>query len=259
MIRLRIANCGLRIADWGLNSQMKNKSTIHNPQSAIGFLLTACAILASAAPLAITPQGRAQLAALEPERTSLLDNSTLAVTRLHFLPGSRETVHTHPFSLGIVQLTAGNITVSDGETFRVGNRPGEVWFISANTSHAVSNRSGSSIDMLAIAIKPDRAPAPSAPPADAPAGIVRMTLVDNAEVRIVRVRFAPNGREPVHAHPNDLLTVQITSGKVEILEGGRRSTAEQQPGDIHFLPRNVEHSFASSDTRPFEILSVSIK
>lgn len=201
------------------------------------------------------------LAALQagPGRTSVLDNATVAVTRLRFAPGVREEIHTHPFPLAIVQVTAGSVTVKDREMIRVGHGAGDVWFIAANTAHAVSNSSNRDVDVLAIALKPDRPTAPAAPPTDAPPGITRATLVDNADVRIVRVRFDPNGREPLHAHPNDLLTVQLTAGVVEIVHGPDRSAREREPGFVQFLPRNVSHAYASADAKPFELLSLSVK
>jgi quercetin dioxygenase-like cupin family protein len=190
---------------------------------------------------------------------AVLDNSTVTVTRLHFAAGVAETLHTHPYPLLIVQLTAAAIEVSNREVIRVGSRPGETWFIPANTRHAAVNRSGASVDLLGIAIKPARQPAPAAPATEAPPGISRATLIDNDDVRVVRVRFSPEGREPVHSHPNDLLTIQITKGRVEILDGSARSTRDCEPGFVHFLARNVSHSYASADTNPFELLSVSIK
>jgi quercetin dioxygenase-like cupin family protein len=203
-------------------------------------------------------QGRENVV-FAPERTTVLDNPTVAVTRVHFDPGSREETHTHPFPLLIVQVTNGEATVADREMLRVGHLAGEVWFIPAGTPHAASNRSNAAIEMLAVGVKADRPPAPAAPPTEAPEGIVRATLVDNADVRVVRVRFSPGAHEPVHTHPNDLLTIQITRGRVEIVNGSQRSTADREPGFAQFLARNVRHSFASADTAPFELLSVSIK
>jgi quercetin dioxygenase-like cupin family protein len=197
--------------------------------------------------------------ALSPERTSVLDNGSVAVTRLKFAAGAREEAHTHPFPVAIVQITRGQLTVTDREMLRLGNHAGEVWFVPAGIPHAVSNRSPADIEILQVAIKPDRAPASAAPPTQAPPGITRSTLVDNNDARIVRVRFEPNGREPMHTHPNDLLTIQITPGKVEIANGGERSTLDREPGFVQFVPRNVQHAYASADSQPFELLSVSIK
>lgn len=204
-------------------------------------------------------QGRLEPTALEPERTTVLDNSTIAVTRLHFAATAAETIHTHPFPIVIVQLTNGTITVLDREMQRVGSRPGEVWFIPAETRHAAANKSASGVDLLAIALKQERPPAPAAPATAAPPGISRATLVDNADVRVVRVRFATDGREPIHSHPNDLITVQITPGKIEMINGSSRMTRECEPGFVQFLPRNVPHAYASADDKAFELLSVSIK
>ncbi len=215
------------------------------------------AVLPVASPALV--DGSLNRAAQTPERTTILDNATATVTRLHFAPGASEAIHVHPYPLLIVQVSAGTVHITDREMIRVGNRPGEVWFIPPETRHAAANRSEAGVDMLAIAIKPDRQPAPAAPPSEAPPGITRATLIDNAAVRVVRVRFAPDGREPVHSHPNDLITVQVTAGKVEILNGSKRATRECDPGTVEFLPRNVAHAFASADTKAFELLSVSIK
>jgi quercetin dioxygenase-like cupin family protein len=209
--------------------------------------------------LAVAAAIATQIAGLAPERTSQLDNATVAVTRVHFQPGAREQDHTHPFPLLLVQLSSAQTTVKEREMLRVGDRVGEVWFIPPDTPHAVSNRTAGDLAVLAIALKPDRPAAPAAPPTEAPPGISRATLVDNADVRVVRVRFTPGSREPVHMHPNDLLTVQITAGRVEIVNGDQRSTAEREPGFVQFLPRNVAHAYISADAKPFELLSVSIK
>ncbi|HEY7292377.1 MAG TPA: cupin domain-containing protein [Vicinamibacterales bacterium] len=204
-------------------------------------------------------QGETRLAVAAPERTSVLDNGTTAVSRFSFAAGTREETHTHPFPILIVQITPGQLTVMDREMVRVGGRAGEVWFIPANVPHAATNRSTGSIAILQVGIKPERQPAPAAPPTTAPPGITRSTIVDNDDVRVVRVRFAPEGREPLHTHPNDLLTIQVTGGRVEIVMGAERSTAEREPGFVQFVGRGVSHAYASADSKPFELLSVAFK
>ena len=217
----------------------------------------ALAVLAFAVPAGVRAGGRR--AAQEPQRTSVLDNATATVTKVQLAPGAAESVHVHAFPLLIVQISGGTVNISDREMVRIGSRPGEVWFIPAGTRHAAANRSNAGVELLAIAIKPDRPPAPDAPATEAPPGISRATLIDNDDVRVVRVRFAPDGREPIHSHPNDLITVQITEAQVDILNGTAHSTLRCEPGFVQFLPRNVSHAFASADTSPFELLSVAIK
>lgn len=195
-----------------------------------------------------------------PARTPVLDNATVTVTRLRFAPGTGESVHTHAFPLLIVQLTPGvvDLTVDDMRA-RGPRETGVVTFVPANVPHAAVNAGSTSFDLIAVAVKPARPPAPAAPPTDAPPGITRTTLLDNADVRVVRVQFEPGGREPVHTHPNDLLTVQLSGGQLEILNGGDRTRGLRDPGSVQFLQRNVEHTYGSVDTHSFEVLSISVK
>jgi quercetin dioxygenase-like cupin family protein len=193
------------------------------------------------------------------DRTQLIDNPTVTVTRLHFAVGAAEERHTHAFPLLIVQLVDGNVTVKQGDLIKVSDRAGEVFFVPAKAPHAASNNGRKAMDLIAVAIKPTRKKAPVAPATAAPPGITRTTLLDNDVVRVVLVKFAPEGREPLHTHPNDLLTIQMSAGLVEIVNGSDKSTSVRPPGFVQFVPRDVSHAYASADTKPFELISVAIK
>lgn len=193
-------------------------------------------------------------------RTVLLENDTTLVARLGYEAGKGETSHTHPFSAVVVQLTPGEVDMMLGtEHSRARREAGTVWFIPANVPHAAINTGTAPCEQIAITLKPTRPVAPAAPVTETPPGMTRTTIVDNADTRVVRVRFSPGSREPVHAHPNDLLTVQLTPGIVEILVGAQKTSSERAPGFVQFLPRNVDHAYVSGDTKPFELLSVAIK
>lgn len=208
---------------------------------------------------AASPSGQANPS--DPIRTPILQNETLAVTHLRFGPGTREADHTHPFPIVLVQITAGSIAVLEQSTIRRGGRAGEVWYIPSGRGHAVTSQPGATVpvDMLAVALLPGRPAAPAAPATDAPPGITRLTLVDNNDMRVVRARFAPGSREPVHTHPNDLLTIQVTRGNLEIAMGPDKTTQVREPGFVQFLPRNVPHAYASADTKVFEVVSIAVK
>jgi len=193
-------------------------------------------------------------------RTVIVDNATALVARLRYQSGKGETSHTHPFSAVVVQLTAGEVDMTLGaDRSRARREPGTVWFVPANMPHMAVNTGTAPWEQIAITIKPTRAAAPAAPPTDAPPGITRTTLIDNADARVVRVQFAAGSREPMHTHPNDLLTVQLTPGTVDIVIGSNKTTGERMAGFVQFLPRNIEHAYISADTKPFELMSVAIK
>jgi quercetin dioxygenase-like cupin family protein len=173
--------------------------------------------------------------------TAILDNATVAVRRQRLAPGAHETIVATGTSLLVVHPVSGPSFVAKGD------------------GYTALNDGPAPLDLLLAAIKPNRASAPAAPPTEAPPGITRTTLIDNADVRVVRVRFAPGSGEPVHTHPNDLLTVQLTPGEFEVLLGTARSGGHEEAGSVRFLPRDVPHAYVSTDSQPFELLSISIK
>ena len=193
-------------------------------------------------------------------RTVLIDNPTVLVARLRYEAGKGETSHTHPFSAVVIQITSGIVNMTIGpDNLNARRDAGAAWFIPQNMPHYVMNAGTDTFEQIAITIKPNRTPPPAAPPAVAAAGITRTTVIDNRDARVVRVQFAPGTREPVHTHPNDLLTVQLTPGSVEIQSGSEKTTAERAPGFVQFVPRGVQHAFASADKKPFDLMSVAIK
>jgi quercetin dioxygenase-like cupin family protein len=215
-------------------------------------------VIALALTLAVATQAAPRPA---PARTTVLDNATVTVTRLRFAAGSGETMHTHAFPLVLVQLTAGDLVdlaVRD-EPVRGPRVAGLVTFVPAGSEHAVVNDGTTPFEMMAVALKTTRRPAPAALPTDAPPGITRTTLVDNADVRVVRVELTPGSREPLHTHPNDLVTVQVNAGRLQVRVGSGGTDSSRRPGFTQFIARNVSHAYANRGDRTVEILSISVK
>ena len=193
-------------------------------------------------------------------RTEIENNATALIARLRMAPGARENVHTHPFSAVVVQIGAGDVEMRLGDGHTTTRRAhGFVEFIPRDVPHAAANVGREAFDVVTIALKSDRRPGGAAPASEAPAGITRQPLLENAEARVTHVTFAPQAREPVHTHPFDLVVVQLTAGRVEIRVGDQVSTREHAAGEVVFLPRDVPHAVSNADAGPLAILSVGIK
>ena len=205
------------------------------------------------------------------ERATLVDNASVIVERFHLPAGAVQRLAGGLEPALIVQLTQGDIDLTIGSQRASGPREaGSIAFVPPRTPQSARNiAQRGATDVGVIRFRPGRTPAPSMPEVpgagapgvgnDAPPGITRTPLLDNAETRVVRVQFSPEGREPVHTHPYDLITLQISSGRVEILDGDAKSTENREPGFTKFVPRDRQHAYASADAKPFEILSVAIK
>lgn len=178
--------------------------------------------------------------ATRPQR--VLENDSVIVQRLHVEPNGTAEFPFRPLP-----------------TLLVNTGDGSAVFVPAGEAKRVTNSRTAAADVIAIGVKLSRRPAAAAPATAAPPGITRETLIDNEFVRVVRVQFATDGREPVHTHPNDLLTVQMTPGRVEIAVGSKKRTVDCAAGFVQFLPRDAPHAYASADTKEFELLSVAIK
>ncbi len=214
---------------------------------AAGFFLASALVGAQAMPPGIT-------------RTQLLDNPTVMIARLGMAPGARETMHTHPFSALVVQLNPGDVEMRVGTRRETARREtGHVEFIAAEMPHAAANTGAAPFDVITIALKPDRTPGGNQPASDAPKGITRRPVLDNAQARVTHVTFAPASREPVHMHPYDLVVVPLTPGRAELLLGPGTTVKEYAAGEVIFLPRDVPHALSNADTRAFEVLSVGVK
>jgi quercetin dioxygenase-like cupin family protein len=187
--------------------------------------------------------GAAAVLTLPAASTSpVLDNATVHVMRVRIPQGGAYDVR------------------ADGAPILVVTLPhGEVQMIRSGMTRRLTNGDSAAAELLAITLKPTRRPSDAAPPTAPPPGIERTTILETHDVRVVRVTFSPGGREPVHTHPNDLLTVQITRGRVEVFDGSRKSTSAEAAGAIRFLPRDVPHAYASRDARSFQLLSIAIK
>jgi quercetin dioxygenase-like cupin family protein len=193
-------------------------------------------------------------------RTQLLDNPAVMVARLKLEPGAREMPHTHPFSAIVIHITPGEIDMLLGDKRATTRRDkGHVEFIPREVTHAAANVGSSATEVLTVAIKPDRRPAPAVPVSASPEGIVRTVVLENDEARVTRVGFSPGAREPEHTHPYDMLLVASSGGRLDLLLGGKREVEDRPAGFVWFLPRDVVHAAISAAPAPIEFFSVGIK
>ncbi len=99
-----------------------------------------------AAPASAAPEGIT--------RTPGLDNAEARVTLVGFAAGAREPIHSHPFDLIVVQLTAGRVEVRLADEVTVRDQAaGDVLFLPRDIPHAVSNVGGAPFDVLSVGIK----------------------------------------------------------------------------------------------------------
>jgi len=164
-----------------------------------------------------------------PAPPSLIDNATLTVSRVHVAPGGALVLPRTMPPLLVVFLDEGEAQIAQGnENGRARHPSGSVTFVPKDGSYEAGNKGARPFDLLVVAIKTMRPAAPAAPATEAPPGITRTTLVDNGDVRVVRVRFAPGSREPVPHTPQRSVDRAAHAGGVR--HAGRDGPADRTAG-----------------------------
>ncbi len=82
--------------------------------------------------------------------------------------------------------------------------------------------------------------------------------LDNADVRVLRITFAPGEKAPLHDHPNGV-GVFLSSGVNRLTTPGQKPTENpQKPGDVVLLNAG-KHSVENTGTTRTEVVLVELK
>lgn len=90
-------------------------------------------------------------------------------------------------------------------------------------------------------------------------GVFPTTLMDRAEVRVLRVEIKPGATRRVHVHSDVRfhLFVPVT-GTVQ-LSIESENPVEAAPGQVHFLKANTPHGFKNTGALPATVIELFIK
>jgi beta-alanine degradation protein BauB len=95
-------------------------------------------------------------------------------------------------------------------------------------------------------------------PLSVASNVYRKVLLDNAQVRVLQVEFAPGDVAPWHQHPNHVVYA-LTSGKLEITDKGKPANVmEIKAGDTMFLTA-VTHMAKNVGTTPLKLIVTELK
>ena len=88
--------------------------------------------------------------------------------------------------------------------------------------------------------------------------VYKKVLLDNDQVRVLQVEFAPGEVAPWHQHPNHVIYA-LTDGKLEITDKGKpASVLEIKAGDTMYLDA-VTHMAKNVGTTPLKLVVTELK
>ena len=95
-------------------------------------------------------------------------------------------------------------------------------------------------------------------PIKAAANVYKKVLLDNAQVRVLQVEFAPGDVAAWHQHPNHVVYV-LAGGKIEITNKGKEAMVmDLNEGDAMYMPA-VTHMAKNVGTTPLKLVVTELK
>lgn len=95
-------------------------------------------------------------------------------------------------------------------------------------------------------------------PVKAASNVYKKVLLDNDQVRVLQVEFAPGEVAPWHWHPNHVIYA-VTGGKLEITDKDKPATVlDIKPGDTMYLPA-VTHMAKNIGTTTVKLVVTELK
>jgi quercetin dioxygenase-like cupin family protein len=92
----------------------------------------------------------------------------------------------------------------------------------------------------------------------AASNVYKKVLLDNDQVRVLQVEFAPGDVAPWHQHPNHVIYA-LTAGKLEITDKGKPANVlEIKAGDTMYLPA-VTHMAKNVGTNTVKLVVTELK
>ena len=95
-------------------------------------------------------------------------------------------------------------------------------------------------------------------PVKVASNVYKKVLLDNDQVRVLQVEFAPGDVAPLHQHPNHVIFA-LNDGKLEITDKGKpASVLDIKPGDTMYLPA-VTHMAKNIGTTTVKLVVTELK
>ena len=196
---------------------------------------------------------------------SILENEHVRVCEIHFKPGDKVGMHSHPDHLVYI-LEAGKLKLGypDGSTKDLEGKAGDVIWIKAE-SHQAENVGKADVRAIVVEL---RDPAPKA--GESTAGVAAKddavkvapeavkTLFENERVRVIESSLKPGGKLPMHGHPANVV-YGITGAKIKTTLPDGKSTERDLAAGTAFWSDAIQHAIENAGPADIRALNFEFK
>lgn len=208
--------------------------------------------------------GLSAAACLLAQSTTLLDNDQVHVLSVTDQPHAKTALHEHKLDRVMVYLRAGQqeIVAQDGKKTIVKFKAGDVKWSPASGMHTSEVTSAAPLPLIELEVKKPGDPSKTAATALDPVKVSPKNYkveFENAEVRVVRAKYAAHEAVPQHEHILNRVVVYLTDQHSKLtLPDGKTEESQHTPGQISWggPAKHIEQNVLD---KPIEVIIVEFK
>jgi hypothetical protein len=193
-----------------------------------------------------------------------LENDQVRVLNAHDEPHVKHALHEHKLNRVMIYLNAGeqDIITQDGKKTTLKFQPGDVKWSPATGLHTSEVISGSPVNIVEIEVKklgdPSKTAAVPEDPLKMSPSVYKLEF-ENAQVRVMRVKFPAHGSVPEHEHALNRVVVYLTDQDSKLTTpDGKVEESKHKAGQVSWGGPTKHKEENVLDT-PVEVIVVEFK
>ena len=191
-----------------------------------------------------------------------IENDQVRVLVVTDEPHRQSALHEHSMNRVLIYLDAGTekLTYQGGRVDDLKFQAGEVRWSAAGGRHTAENTGNKPCRIVEMELKSQGRSVQ--PPALDPVRLapkMYQVLIDNPQVRVLRVHIPPKQKVPLHEHVLNRAVVFLTDQHARVTEeDGKANEATAKAGEIRWAGK-ARHSEENIGAKPIEVIVVELK
>jgi quercetin dioxygenase-like cupin family protein len=208
--------------------------------------------------------GLSVAACLPAQTPPTLENDQVRVLTVTDQPHVKHALHEHPLNRVMVYLNAGrqDIVTQDGKKTTLTVKAGDVKWSPASGMHTSEVTSASPLSIIELEVKkpgdPSKTATTALDPLKTSPGVYHLEF-ENAQVRVMRVKFAAHQAVPEHEHMLNRVVVYLTAQDSKLTTpDGKVEESKHQAGQVSW-GGHARHKEQNVLDTPIEVILVEFK
>ncbi|MEO7144342.1 MAG: hypothetical protein ABI165_12665 [Bryobacteraceae bacterium] len=192
-----------------------------------------------------------------------IENDQVKVLNVVVQPHEKTRLHQHKVNRVMVYLNAGQQTFeyADGKHSALTFKAGEVKWSPADGMHIAEVVSQNPVNIIEVELKKPESGHPAAGALD-PVKVDRRdykVILENDQVRVLRVKIAPHQSSPMHQHSLNRVVVYLTDQNFRVTGAdGKVETSTHKAWEVSWGAA-AKHSEQNMSDTPFEVVVIELK